>query len=140
MTYVQKHTRAGFSLMELMIAVAILGILAIVIIPGFMGYLDKAKKSSTAQNLKMIEQAVDQYYMEIGKYPTRLKDLVQAPLDEKDKNKWRMGGYLGKNQEIPEDGWNSPFQYKVISANKYELYSFGPNGRGAPQSEWIRAK
>lgn len=113
--------------------------LSIVILPNFLSYLNSAKQTKAKQTLKTVEQAVDQFYLDAGQYPTRLKDLVNPPADEKLKKKWRQGGYF-KTKELPQDPWDNNFQYKVNEANAehpYELYSYGPKGKGSPKAEQI---
>ena len=77
------------------------------------------------------------YQTHVGQYPAKLTDLVKAPSDEKAKKKWR--GPYAKDEDI-EDGFENPLQYKINPAGsrtQYMLYSFGPEGRGSPESEWI---
>lgn len=135
----RRHRGAeeGFTLLELLIAIAILAIIAMVAIPNILSYLEGAKKSTAKQTVKALENGITLYYAHVGKYPDRLQDLMRAPTDEKIKKKWQ-GPYL-KGDEIPEDPWGNPYQYKITQGAKhpYDLYSFGPNGRGAPQPEGI---
>lgn len=133
-----KRVQEGFTLIELLVAIAILAIIMSLAIPWGMGRLKQAKMDKARLELTRIDGSIAEYQMSIGKYPTRLTDLVRPPMDEKDKKKWREGGYLGKDQEVPEDPWGEQYQYKLLNPNKYDLYSFGPNGRGAPANEWIR--
>ena len=142
MTYVEKQARDGFTLIELMIAIAILGIISYFVVPNFLGYLETGKKSTAQQTLKTLEGAITLYQAQVGKLPSRLKDLIQPPTDEKDRKKWQDGGYLGKVKEIPEDPWGNRYEYKIntdpaSSQRPYELYSHGKNGKGAPKNEWI---
>ena len=137
---IQTHStaRQGFSLMELMIAIAILAILAIVAVPNFLGYLESAKKSKATQTLNLFKSAITMYNAQIGKLPDRLQDLVKKPLDEAAAKKWQTGGYFEK-QDLPLDPWNSDYGYKPTPGGKhlYELWSYGPNGKGSPEKEWI---
>lgn len=138
MTNTHKHARGGFTLIELMIAITIFAIVSIVVGQNFFGYLERAKVSRTKSDLLVLKSAITQYNLAVGKWPSRLKDLVQAPMDEKDKAKW-PGSFLEK-KELPEDQWNNNYVYKVNPAGAeypYELYSYGANGKGAPQAEWI---
>jgi general secretion pathway protein G len=138
MTEIRRHARSGFTLIELMIAIAIAAILAFVIGPNIMTNLAKAERSKAESTLLALKGAITQYRLAVGKWPSRLKDLVQPPTDERDKAKW-PGNLLDK-KEIPEDPWDNNYVYKVNPAgaeNPYELYSYGKNGKGAPQGEWI---
>lgn len=134
----RKHLRDGFTIMELMIAIAIFAIISVVVVPNFFGYLERARVSRVKADLLVLKGAITQYNLAVGKWPSRLKDLVQAPADEKDKAKW-PGNFLEK-KELPEDPWSNNYVYKVNpvgTENPYELYSYGKNGKGAPQGEWI---
>lgn len=137
----QSMARQGFTLMELMIAITILAILSVVIIPNFIGYLDSARKSTAKQNLNMFESAITMYSAQVGKLPDRLLDLVKKPLDEAAAKKWQVGGYL-KDQDLPVDPWGNEYGYKPTPGGKrqYELWSYGPDGKGSPEKEWINAR
>ncbi|MCX5922851.1 MAG: type II secretion system major pseudopilin GspG [Candidatus Dependentiae bacterium] len=141
MIYAHKQARDGFTLMELLIAIAILGIISVVVIPNFLGYLESAKKSQVTQTLKTFASAIDLYNVQVGHYPTKLKDLVKAPADEKDRKKWQEGGYLGKvKDDTFEDPWGNNYHYAANqpgSSHAYELHSFGPNGKSSSKNEWI---
>lgn len=138
MTDMHKHARGGFTLIELMIAITIFAIVSIVVGQNFFGYLERAKVSRANSDLLVLKSAITQYNLAVGKWPSRLKDLVQAPADERDKAKW-PGNFLEK-KELPEDPWGNNYVYKVNPAGAeypYELYSYGKNGKGSPQGEWI---
>ena len=140
MTHTERHAQKGFTLIELMIAIAVLAVLSVIVIPGVMSYLNSARMSSAKSNLRAIDNAITNYQLTVGQLPSRLKDLVKAPSDEKAKKKWP--GSFFKKAEIPEDPWGNAFQYKISppgAKEPYELYSYGPNGKGAPSSEWIHA-
>jgi general secretion pathway protein G len=141
MTLIHKRKIAqdGFTLIELMIAVAIIGILAAVVVPNFMGYLRRAKVSAAKTELKVLADSILNFNLDTGRYPARLNDLVKRPTEEDVASKWQ-GPYL-KKKELPKDPWTNRYVYKLTPGqeNPYELYSYGPNGRRAPKAEWIRA-
>jgi general secretion pathway protein G len=132
---VTRCARAGFTFIELIIGIAILIILAATVGPMVMGLVDKAKIATTKTNLKSIKSAIDMFRIG-GKYPAKLRDLVEKPRDEALAKKWQKGGYL-EGGEVPKDGWGEDFQYKITpnGKNPYELYSYGPDGPGAPDAE-----
>lgn len=132
-----KKLKSGFSLGELMIYIAIVGMLLAVIVPNFLSYLEKSRRSTTQSNLKALESAILLYQVDTGQYPQRLSDLIKKPTDERIVKKW-AGPYI-KQKEIPNDGWSNRFEYKQTpqAEHKYSLYSYGPNGKGSPKSEWI---
>ncbi|MDR3550555.1 MAG: type II secretion system major pseudopilin GspG [Candidatus Babeliales bacterium] len=133
-----NNAQKGFTLIELLIAITILGILSAVLVPVGMNLVENSRITGTQSNLSALESAITQYQLAVGSWPTRLKDLVIAPSDEKLKKRW-SGPYL-KKVEVPEDAWGNNYQYKVSppgAPHPYELYSFGKNGKGAPKTEWI---
>lgn len=133
-----RSLRAGFTLIELVIAIAILAVLALVVGPMVMGQLEKARISSTKSNLKSLKTAVDMFKVDTARYPSRLRDLVEKPREEAVARNWAKGGYI-EGGELPKDAWTEDFQYKRTPEGKtpYELYSYGANGPSAPKEEWI---
>ena len=127
----------GFTLIEIMIAIAIIAIMAAVIGPGIFQYLETAKKSNAKSTIRVLEGAITLYQAQVGQLPANLRDLVKAPRDEKLRKKWE-GPYL-KQKEVPTDPWGNKYQYRVTpqGENPYELHSYGPKGKGTPKSEWL---
>ncbi|MCA9770345.1 type II secretion system major pseudopilin GspG [Candidatus Dependentiae bacterium] len=138
MTYMAKQAKNGFTLIEILIAVAIVLIMGAVVVPGFMGYMRRARLTSAKSTIGTLETAINQFNADTGKYPSNLKDLIKRPTsDEAVAKKW-VSPYI-KGNEVPADPWGNRYQYTVTpgAEHAYELYSFGPNGRGAPKIEWI---
>lgn len=136
----QRHVRSGFSLMEIMIAVMILGLVAGLVGPKVFQMLENAKKTSAMSEIKAFKGAITMYKSNTGAYPSKLTDLIKKPKDERIAKKWQ-GPYIEKeSEETPEDPWGNKYSYKVNAegAKKpYELLSYGPNGKGSPKEEWI---
>lgn len=108
----------GFTLIELMVVVVIIGILAAIAVPAFSDASDKAKVSKAKADLRTIESALEIYYAEHGEYPDADSDNTLPDVLEDD-------GYI---KTIPEDPWGHTYVYKPADDNKsYELYSEGPN-------------
>lgn len=130
--------RPGFTLAEVMIAIAIVGLLAAIGGPMFMSYLAKGKVTATKQNLRIIKGAVDQFNADMGQNPETLKDLVKKPANPDLAKDWNP--YINK-KEIPLDGWNHPFVYKPTpdGEHDYELYSYGPKGKAGKKDTQINA-
>lgn len=142
-TYTVKK---GFSLIEIMVAVAIMGLLAMVATQFVGGQLKKSKVSATEATLQATDGAIEMYHLDTNKYPETLSDLSRKPYDENSAQKW-SGPYFKqalKNADyFPTDGWGVEIQYNQNdsgASTPYELYSFGPNGEDAPEEEWIHAK
>ena len=142
--YVHKTARSGFTLIEIMVAIAIVGIMLAIVVPGFMKMYRGAQRKTAKQSLKMMQSAINLFVLDVGKEPEQLNDLVRRPApspyyEEDMIDEWNPEGYLSTNK-VPLDPWKSKFQYRLTLGGKhrYELYSYGPSRRGAPKAEWIR--
>ena len=135
---ISRSVQSGFTFIELVIAIAILAILALIVGPAVMVQLEKARVSGTTSNLKSLKTAIDTFKVETARYPTKLRDLIEKPREEAIARKWQKGGYI-EGGELPKDAWDEEFQYKRTAEGKtpYDLYSYGANGPGAPKEEWI---
>lgn len=140
MTYTEdlkapRHTRKAFTIIEIAIVLAIAGLIIAGVLPMIRRTFGQAQRSTTNTRLREAQTAIMQYQLHTGKYPTRLADLVTRPAEPKAAGKWQ-GPYL---DDEPTDGWGNPLKYEPTgrAGKPYELYSFGPNGPGAPQEEWI---
>ncbi|PID48783.1 MAG: type II secretion system protein GspG [Proteobacteria bacterium] len=126
--------QCGFSLIELMIVLVILGLIAGIVGPKAMSYLGKGKSQSAKVQVENISAALDMYRLEVGNYPTTsegLKALVSAPGGARNWN----GPYLKKG--VPLDPWNNEYQYKRPGSNgqPYDLVSFGADGSAGGDGE-----
>ncbi len=137
--YVETKNK-GFTLIEIMIAVAIVGLLAGLGSVGIWGYLERAKKKTTIARLKQLRTSIATYKLDMGKNPTRLDDLIRRPSDPKLASRW-SGPYGVEEAEDLEDSYENRIQYKQTpgSAHPYELYSFGEKGPGSEEriSVWV---
>lgn len=132
-----RHVRVGFSLMEIMIAVMILGLVAGLVGPKVFQFLENSKKTGAVTELKTFKSSIAMYREAVGQLPGTLKDLQKKPKDERAAKRWQ-GPYVDKEGEI-EDPWSNKYSYKITEGGKhpYELLSYGPNGKGSPKEEWI---
>jgi general secretion pathway protein G len=132
------HQRSGFSLMEIMIVVMIIGLFVAVGGSAIYRQLEKAKKTNARATLRTLHDAITTYNQETYQYPQTLNDLIKDPQNVKG---WE-GPYLQKSKALPKDPWGKPFQYQVTEGNAenpYELYSFGgPKGKSEPKKNNIR--
>ena len=137
--YTQKYNRDGFTLIEILIAIAIIAIMAVVVAPNLMKYLGQAKKTAAQSTLKTLQLSVDQFYVATNHYPRSLKDLVKKPTyDEQIAKKW--GSPYLKQKNVPEDPWGNRYQYKLTpgQAHPYVLFSYGSSdGKSTPKVDWI---
>ena len=137
----RRYARAGFTLMEILIAVMILGLLGAMVGPALNNIYKNQQKRACESSLLGMKKGIQIYKDRIMKLPTTLKDLIKKPKDEAAAKRWE-GPYIGEEgaTEVPKDPWGEDFKYKVIPAggkHPYELYSYGPNGKGSPKEEQI---
>ena len=130
----------GFTLIEIMVVVIILGILAGLIIPRIMGRPEEAKRTKARMQMESIETALKLYKLDNGTYPTTeqgLQALVEAPAVGQLARNWREGGYLDKGR-VPQDPWGGEYIYLSPGLHgEYDLMSYGrdgqPGGEGPDQ-------
>ena len=121
----------GFTLIELMVVIVILGILAGLIVPRIMGRPEEAKQLKAKMQIEGLETALKLYKLDNGKYPTTeqgLQALVEPPNEEGIQNSWRNGGYLEKGR-VPVDPWGNAFVYLSPGVNNdFDISSYGADG------------
>jgi general secretion pathway protein G len=118
-----KRKRAGFTLIEVMMVVVILGILAAVVMPKIAGSGDKARRAATRASIKGIVVGVNMYRMEVGRLPQNLKALI-----ENDGASSWDGPYLEGG--VPQDAWGLEFSYTPNSDGKsFTIKSAGPDNQ-----------
>ncbi|MFA5903118.1 MAG: type II secretion system major pseudopilin GspG [Desulfobacula sp.] len=121
----------GFSFLELMVVVVILGILATYIAPRFMGRTDDAKAVKAKVDILAIETALKLYKLDNGVYPTTeqgLTALVEKPSTEPVPANWKEKGYLEKAR-VPKDPWGKDYLYLSPGVHDdYDLISYGADG------------
>jgi len=121
----------GFSLIELMVVVIILGILAMYIGPKLMGRTEQAKEVQTRVQIEGLETALKLYKLDNGVYPTTeqgLQALVESPDVENVMQNWRKGGYLEKGK-VPKDPWGNEYIYLSPGIQgDYDITSYGADG------------
>ncbi|MFW6282512.1 MAG: type II secretion system major pseudopilin GspG [Minisyncoccales bacterium] len=125
---------SGFSLIELMIVVMIIGLLSATIAPKIMNRPDEARISKVHMDIKTFETALKMYHLDNSVYPTTeqgLESLIDKPKTEPIPNNWREGGYL-EASVIPKDPWGNDYAYRSPAGKefnvKFEILSFGPSG------------
>jgi general secretion pathway protein G len=126
-----KNGNRGFTLIELMVVVIILGILALYIGPKIMGEPEKAKRVKTKMDIATLETALKMYKLDNGVYPSTeqgLQALVEAPESGVIPKNWRKGGYLEKNK-VMKDPWGNEFVYISPGLHgDFDIISYGLDG------------
>lgn len=131
------HAKSGFTIAEILIAIAIVGLIMAVGGPAVMRYLERGRVTTTKQSLRGFKTAIESFNADTGQNPEQLKDLIKKPAQEEVAKDW-AGPYLDK-KEVPKDGWKRAFMYKLTPGqeHEYELYSYGPKGKGGSRAEQI---
>ena len=126
-----KNDCRGFTLIELMVVIVILGILAGLIVPRIMGRPEEAKQLKAKMTIESLETSLRLYKLDNGSYPTTeqgLQALVERPDTGDIPQKWREGGYLEKGK-VPKDPWGNEFVYLSPGVNgEYDIVSYGSDG------------
>jgi len=140
------NNKRGFTLIEIMVVVIILGLLAGIVLPKILGREEEAKVSAAKVQIKSIESALDGFKLDNGFYPTTdqgLSALIKKPEVGRIPDKWNEGGYL-KPARIPKDPWGKDYLYFAPGneGREYEIVSYGPDneqggeGKNADIESW----
>ncbi len=120
----------GFTLIEIMVVVVIMGILAALVVPKLMGRTDDARVIAARQDIATVMQALKLYKLDNQRYPTTeqgLNALVAKPTVGPEARGWKTGGYLDK---LPKDPWGNPYQYLSPGIKgEVDVFSFGADGQ-----------
>ena len=127
---IQLRRQAGFTLIEIMVVVVILGILAALVVPQVMSRPDQAKVTVAQGDIKAISAALDMYKLDNFAYPSTqqgLEALVKKPAGNPQPRNWNKDGYL---KSLPVDPWGNPYQFlSPGTRGAFDLYSLGADGK-----------
>ena len=128
----RRNARHGFTLIEVLVVVIIIGVLAAMIVPQFFGRVGQAKQSVAKQKLASIEQAVEMFKYDYGRFPRDLTELVQRPSDI-EPDKWNAPSLKEKDLTDP---WGNEFVYEYPGEHGvFDLYSHGADGQRGGENE-----
>ena len=120
----------GFTLIEIMVVVIIIGILASLLLPKIMSRPDEARQIAAKQDIATIMQALKLYRLDNSRYPSGeqgLSALVSKPTASPIPGNWKSGGYL---ERLPKDPWNTPYQYLIPGIHgEIDVFSLGADGK-----------
>lgn len=130
-TLAHRPKEAGFSLVELMVVVFIMGLLATLIIVNVAPVGDRSRITKARADIANLENALEQYSLDLYTYPTQQQGLaaLSSPPPGVDMTLYRPGGYI---RRVQNDPWGNPYQYVIPgtrSGGRYDLFSFGADGQ-----------
>jgi len=119
----EKRRQGGFTLVEILIVVMIIGLLASFVAPNLIGRYERSKEEIAKAQVEMLSSGVLSFKLDMNRYPTNLEELLKST-----DTQWR-GPYLSK-QELPKDPWGKDYMYKTPGDHgAFDLYSLGPDGQ-----------
>lgn len=126
-----RTSNRGFTLIEMLVVLVIIGMLAGLVGPKLFTKVDSSKVQTAQTQVKMFKGALETLRLDIGRFPTEAEGLAllnTAPSDEKVRGRWR-GPYL--DEDMPRDPWGNPYQYSLPGTNNqpFALYSLGADGK-----------
>lgn len=126
----------GFTLIEIMVVVVILGILAGIVVPRLLDRPEEARRTKAAVQIKSLEEALGLFKLDNGFYPSTeqgLQALVSKPDSGRIPSKYRAGGYIKK---VPQDPWDNAYLYLSPGAHgDFDLISYGPDGESGGEGD-----
>ncbi|WP_372750206.1 type II secretion system major pseudopilin GspG, partial [Litorivivens sp.] len=125
----KSRRQAGFTLLEIMVVIVILGLLVSIVAPNVLQNQDRAMVEKAKADIAMLEQALDMYKLDNHTYPTTdqgLDSLVNKPTSSPEPRNYRSDGYI---KRLPQDPWGNQYQYLQPGEHgPYDLYSTGADG------------
>lgn len=134
-----QRKQTGFTLLEMLVVLAIIGLLASLVGPRLFSKVDTSKVQTAQTQVKMLKGALDALRLDIGRFPTQSEGLAllnTMPQADDIRAKWK-GPYL--DEALPADPWGNPYQYVLpgVNGRPFALYSYGADGK--PGGEGIDA-
>lgn len=127
---VSRHApprRGGFTLLELLVVLVILGLLVGYVAPRYFSQIGKSEVKAARAQIKALEDALDQYRLDVGHYPTQEQGLAALAAQPTGETRWQ-GPYLRK--AVPDDPWGTPYQYRIPGEHgEVDIVSLGKDGQ-----------
>ncbi|OHC11161.1 MAG: type II secretion system protein GspG [Pseudomonadales bacterium GWC1_66_9] len=125
----RTHRQQGFTLLEIMVVLVILGLLVALVAPNVLQNQDRAMVEKAKADVALLEQALDMYKLDNFQYPTTnqgLEALVTKPEIDPQPKRYNSNGYI---KRLPQDPWGNPYQYLQPGTKKaFDVYSLGADG------------
>jgi general secretion pathway protein G len=124
----QRRRRSGFTLVELMVVIVIIGLLATIVAINVLPSQDKAMVGKAKADIATLEQAIETYRLDNLTFPDSLDALVAAPAGLANPERYRQGGYV---RRLPKDPWGADYQYSRPGTHggQFDVWSLGADGR-----------
>ncbi|MGL5186529.1 MAG: type II secretion system major pseudopilin GspG [Plesiomonas shigelloides] len=126
---VKRTPQSGFTLLEVMVVIVILGVLASLVVPNLLGNKERADQQKVVSDLTALENSLDMYKLDNGQYPSTqqgLQALVSKPDGEPQPRRYRENGYI---KRLPTDPWGNEYQYLSPGEHgQVDIYSLGADG------------
>jgi len=130
-----KKTRKGFTLIEMIVVIALISLLAVFVAPKVFTNLRQAREDIVGPRMALVASALEKFAINCGKYPDTLDDLIEAPAELEEK--WR-GKYISESKLL--DPWGNRFLYNAESQNNagsFDLFCAGPDGSPGTEDDAI---
>ncbi|OQW94267.1 MAG: type II secretion system protein GspG [Beggiatoa sp. IS2] len=131
----RKYGQQGFTLIEIMVVVVILGILAALVVPKIMSRPDEARLIKVKQDIRTLENALKLYKLDNYNYPSTdqgLEALVTKPSGTPEPRQWKLGGYI---ERLPKDPWGFPYNYlNPGEHSEIDIFSLGADGQSGGEN------
>ena len=133
---IRQRRARGFTLIEIMVVVVIMGILASLVVPKLIARTGESKVAAAKVDIATVMQALKLYRLDNQRYPTTeqgLHALIEKPTTGPAANGWKAGGYLEK---MPKDPWGNPYQYLSPGIHgEIDVFSYGADGQAGGEGE-----
>jgi general secretion pathway protein G len=130
-----RALQRGFTLLELLVVMVIIGLLASIVAPQYFSQIGKSNTKVARAQIESLSQALDQYRLDVGRYPSTEQGLSSLRTAPQNVTQWR-GPYL--KRDVPNDPWGNPYQYKQPGQHgEYDLQSLGSDGQPGGEGDAV---